>query len=105
MKSNPRSKPKKDPPMTGDELGRRLLKSIREINAGKIGRVTHVEVNEVLQARHKTGLSQSEFASALHISRRTLQEWEQGRRVPSGAAQTLIRIAHRFPNVVKALLP
>jgi hypothetical protein len=39
-------------------------------------------------------------AQALHISPRTLQEWEQGRRKPSGAAQALIQIAFRHPEVI-----
>jgi putative transcriptional regulator len=53
-----------------------------------------------LEARNKTGLSQQQFASVLHISKRTLQDWEQGRRQPSGAAQTLIRIALARPEVI-----
>lgn len=48
----------------------------------------------------KTGLSQAQFAKALQISPRTLQEWEQGRRHPSGAAQALIQIAFRHPEVI-----
>ena len=52
-------------------------------------------------ARLKTGLTQSQFAQALHISPRTLQEWEQGRREPSGAAQALINIAFRHPEIIK----
>ncbi len=59
-----------------------------------------VEPNEVLQARQGTGLSQAQFAQPLSISKRTLQEWEQGRRSPSGAAQALIRIARKHPEVV-----
>jgi DNA-binding transcriptional regulator YiaG len=47
--------------------------------------------------REKTGLSQSEFARLLGVSIRTLQEWEQGRRAPSGAARTLILIAAKNP--------
>lgn len=43
-------------------------------------------------------------ADALGISKRTLQEWEQGRRSPSGAAQTPIRIAERHPEVVREAL-
>jgi putative transcriptional regulator len=61
-------------------------------------------VNEVAQARHSTGLSQAEFAAALSISKRTLQEWEQGRRAPSGAAQALIRIASKHPAIVRDAL-
>lgn len=88
----------------GEELGLRLLQSVREMKAGQAARVTKVEPNEVAMARQKSGLSQSEFADALGISKRTLQEWEQGRRSPSGAAQTLIRIAKRHPEVVREAL-
>lgn len=86
--------------MTGEELGQKLLKSIREMKAGKAARATQVAPNEVAAARMKTGLSQAQFAKALHISARTLQEWEQGRRHPSGAAQALIQIAFRHPEVI-----
>ena len=75
---------------SGEELGLKLLQSVREMKARTFARKTEMEVNEVVQARQGTGLSQSEFASALSISKRTLQEWEQGRRAPSGAAQAQI---------------
>ena len=87
-----------------EELGRKLLQSVREMMAGKAARVTHVKLNEVTEARQNSGLSQAQFAGALGISKRTLQEWEQGRRFPSGAAQTLIRIARRHPEVVRESL-
>lgn len=86
---------------SGEELGLKLRQSVREMKARKFARVTEVEVNEVVQTRQGTGLSQSEFACALSISKRTLQEWEQGRRAPSGAAQALIRIARKHPEVVR----
>lgn len=88
----------------GEELGLKLLQSVREMKARNFARITEVELNEVVQARHSTGLSQAEFASALSISKRTLQEWEQGRRAPSGAAQALIRIARTHPEVVRESL-
>jgi putative transcriptional regulator len=88
----------------GEELGRKLLQSIREMKAGSAARVTKIEPNEVVQARHITGLSQADFAQALSISKRTLQEWEQGRRSPSGAAQSLIRIAMRHPEVLREIV-
>ena len=87
-----------------EELGLKLLQSVREMKAGKFARVTQVAINEVVEARQSTGMSQAEFASALHISKRTLQEWEQGRRSPSGAAQALVRIAKRHPDVLKEAL-
>lgn len=89
---------------SGEMLGRKLLQSVREMKAARAARVTKVELNEVAQARQKTGMSQAEFAEALHISKRTLQDWEQGRRSPSGAAQALIRIATRHPEVVREAL-
>lgn len=85
--------------VAGEELGRKLLQSVREMKAGKTGRVTLVETNEVAAAR-LTGLSQVQFAKALRISPRTLQAWEQGRRHPSGAAQALTQIANRHPEVI-----
>jgi len=92
------------PASAGEVLGRKLLQSVREMKAGQRGRITDIEVNEIVQARQQTGLSQTQFAQALHISKRTLQEWEQGRRSPSGAAQALIRIAKRHPEVVREVL-
>jgi putative transcriptional regulator len=87
--------------MTGEELGHKLLQSVKEMKAGNAARTTLIEPNEVASARLKTGLSQTQFASALQISPRTLQEWEQGRRKPSGAAKALIQIAFRHPEVIQ----
>lgn len=91
-------------PSSGEVLGLKLLESVRQMKARNFARVTQVAANEVLEARQSTGMSQSEFASALSISKRTLQEWEQGRRSPSGAAQALIRIARKHPEVVREAL-
>ncbi len=89
---------------SGEALGRKLLQSVREMKAGQRARETVVAPNEVALARQSTGLSQAEFAEALHISKRTLREWEQGRRSPSGAAKALIQIARRHPEVVREAL-
>ena len=89
---------------SGEKIGQRLLVSVRQMKERNFGRVTEVAINEVVEARQSTGMSQSEFASALSISKRTLQEWEQGRRSPSGAAQALIRIARKHPDVVREAL-
>ena len=95
---------KAKPSTSGEVLGLKLIQSVREMKAGKFARVTQVVINEVVEARQSTGMSQAEFASALHISKRTLQEWEQGRRSPSGAAQALVRIAKRHPDVLREAL-
>lgn len=57
--------------------------------------------SNISRARAESGLSQSEFAQALHISPRTLQEWEQGRRKPSASAKALINIALRHPEIIR----
>ena len=82
-----------------EDLGALLLQSVREMKAGKRGRETRVSVSWVVQVRHKTGLSQSDFATLLGVSARTLQDWEQGRREPSGGARSLLRIADKHPEV------
>ena len=52
----------------------------------------------------KLNLSQQQFAELLGISKRTLQEWEQGRSKPSGPARSLLKVASEYPeNVLKAL--
>jgi putative transcriptional regulator len=62
------------------------------------------EAFPVVKARLKVGLSQAEFAKLLGVSKRTLQEWEQGRRQPTGAAQSLLRIAVERPDVLREVL-
>jgi len=79
-----------------------LLVSVRQMKIGKAARVTTVEVSAATEARNRVGMSQSEFAKLLGVSVRTLQDWEQGRREPSGAAKTLLRIALQNPEAVKA---
>jgi len=77
-----------------------LLESVRQAKRGE-GRVTHVPMTAAAEARLKVGVSQSAFAQLLGVSVRTLQEWEQGRREPSGAAKTLLRIAMRSPEAIR----
>ena len=57
----------------------------------------------VVAARAATGLSQAAFSKLLGVSVRTLQEWEQGRKIPSGAAATLLKVAARHPEILKEL--
>lgn len=85
--------------MTGQELGLKLLASVKQMKAG-LGTVAH---SPVAQARAVSELSQAQFAALMGVSVRTLQEWEQGRRKPSGAAQTLLAVAMRHPEVLREL--
>jgi len=85
------------------DIGAELLASVLEMKAGKVGKVHRVSLSEVTNARAKSGLSQSQFAQVLGVSTRTLQEWEQGRRKPSGAAQSLLAIAAKRPDVIREI--
>ena len=114
---------------TKRNLNAELLKSIADVQAGRWARKTEftrradggwrrrivlsdgtVEKDEIipatdwaLAARAGTGLSQAQFAKLIGVSLRTLQEWEQGRKRPSGPAAALLRIVARDPAVVGAL--
>ena len=80
-----------------------LLKSVKEMGRGQAARVTRVEVPQAAEARSRVSLSQQDFARLLGVSARTLQDWEQGRRKPTGAAKTLLRVAFSHPEVLREL--
>jgi putative transcriptional regulator len=114
---------------TRRDLNAELREIIADVKAGKWARRTEftrradgswrrkivlsdgtVEKDEIipatdwaLAARAGTGLSQAQFAKLIGVSLRTLQEWEQGRKRPSGPAAALLRIVARDPEVVGAL--
>lgn len=79
-------------------IGQEILDGIRQLKRGEHGRI--VNVPSVASIREKTGRSQPKFAQLLGVSVRTLQEWEQGRRAPSGAARALLLIAAKNPHVL-----
>ena len=100
--------PSKSKPLTDKELAAyeaerdlaaELLQAVQEMKAGQL----HVVSSPVIEARKKTGLSQSQFAALMGVSVRTLQGWEQGRKQPSGAARTLLAIASTNPKAVLAV--
>jgi putative transcriptional regulator len=100
--------PSKNKPLTDKELAAYeaerdlaadLLQAVQEMKAGHL----HVVSSPVIEARKKTGLSQSQFAALMGVSVRTLQGWEQGRKQPSGAARTLLAIASTNPKAVLAV--
>ena len=59
---------------------------------------------DVKAVREQFGLSQSQMAAFLNVSKRTLANWEQGRRTPTGPAQTLLRIMELEPGAVRRAL-
>lgn len=84
----------------GRDIGAELLQPMRDVKAGNIGRVNVVKITAAAEARQRLGLSQAQFAGMLGVSVRTYQDWEQGRREPSGAAKTLLRVAAIRPEAV-----
>jgi putative transcriptional regulator len=100
--------PSKSKPLSNAELAKyeatrdlsaEVLQSVREMMAGQV----QVVSSPVIEARKKTGLSQSQFAALMGVSVRTLQGWEQGRKQPSGAARTLLAIASTNPKALLAV--
>lgn len=84
----------------GRDLGADLLQAALECRAG-LGRVVH---SSLIATRKASGLTQAQFAKLMGVSVRTLQEWEQGRRSPSGAAKTLLRVVDAHPEVLRELV-
>lgn len=114
----------------GRDLGAELLQAVRDVNAGRWARKTTFTVLpegvvcrrierpdgtvekeerltgprwELMAARARSGLSQADFAQALGVSKRTLENWEQGRAEPTGAARRLLKLAARFPETLQRL--
>ena len=86
-----------------------LLASVHEMEEivqGKnaAARMTEFPEPEVKLIREKVGLSQNRFALLIGVSKRTLENWEQGRRHPTGPAKALLRILDADPeHAVRAL--
>ena len=85
------------------DIGAEVLDAVRQIKAGK-GRRFAVKVPPIVAMRQRAKLSQTEFAHLLGVSVRTLQDWEQGRRKPTGAARSLLLIAEKRPRVLREVL-
>ncbi len=86
---------------TKRNVGQQMLAGVRAAKRGKGKRFYPALPGDVQAIRKRMGLSQSGFAAVLGVSTRTLQDWEQGRRRPTGPARALLRVADRHP---KALL-
>lgn len=91
--------------MSERNIGLEILQGIREIKAFKAGevdlrsRVLMTEPSAPKQIRANLHLSQAAFAGLMGVSLRTVQDWEQGRREPSGPAKSLLRIAEQHPEI------
>ena len=88
-----------------DDLFKELEESVRQggdILRERVPAACTFEIPEadVATVRERYGLSQAKFASLMGISVRTLQNWEQGRRIPRGPARVLLRVAAFHPEAV-----
>jgi len=90
--------------MVDRDIGQEILEGVREIKAFKANKKrlrTHTLKSPASpqEIRAKLKLSQAAFAGLMGVSLRTVQDWEQGRRKPSGPAESLLRIAEQKPEV------
>src|ERR1041385_3387658 len=91
------------------QLFEELVASIKEagrIHRGEVqpSRSFVFEPQDVRAIREKLHKSQSEFARMIGVTVATLQNWEQGRRVPHGPARALLTVASKAPKVVEKAL-
>ena len=91
--------------MSKRDVGMEILEGIRDIKAHKAGKKslrTHTlkEPAPPQVIRAKLKLSQSAFAGLMGVSLRTVQDWEQGRRIPQGPARVLLQVAARHPDAL-----
>lgn len=89
--------------------GQRLIASAKQALAFAQGKnnacVVHIPNQiDTARIRRKIKMSQSQFAAYFGVSIRTVQEWEQGRVVPSGAARAFLTVIDREPDAVRRAL-
>jgi putative transcriptional regulator len=86
-----------------NEMFNELLESVKEMDRISKGRKKAsrrfiYKKPAVQKIREKTGLSQTDFAKLIGVSKRTLENWEQGRRSPAGPARALLKIVESDPE-------
>ena len=85
------------------DVWQEVLEGAQQIKAGRGKRTSVQSRSRIVRVRLKAGLTQAQFAVLLGVSVRTLEQWEQGRRSPSGAAKTLIQVAEKHPEVLREI--
>ncbi len=92
------------------KAGERILKSAKEALAFVEGKkspgcAVHIpeEIN-VRRIRKKLAMTQKAFAEYFGVNLRTIQDWEQGRRVPSGPSRNFLHVIDQEPETVRAVL-
>lgn len=93
-------------------IGQEILNGIEEVKEWRQGskklKVTKASLPtacDVSKIRHQLHLCQEDFADFMGVSVRTLQNWEQHRREPQGAARSLLRVAQKSPEAILKALP
>ena len=76
--------------------GKLTLKTHQLSNAGEL----NISPDEIVNIREQFNMSRGVFASLLHTSSRTLENWEQGRSAPNGQAVTLLKLVQRHPETL-----
>jgi len=85
------------------DIWQEVLDGVREIKSGGGKRSVVKPRSPIVRARLKAGLTQEQFAALLGVSKRTLEQWEKGRRKPSQAAKMLIKVAKLHPEVLRKI--
>lgn len=82
------------------------LKQAGQIARGerKASRIFRFSDSRIRSIRERTQLSQADFARLMGVSVKTLQNWEQARRQPTGPAAALLQIMERSPRLAIAAL-
>ena len=56
------------------------------------------------RVRKRLGLSQAEFSERIDVPLETIRNWEQGKRRPTGAAKSLLKVLDKAPEAALAAL-
>ena len=94
LKGNPTKKTVK---RRHSAAGKRLIGAMREVQALEFAR-------RITAIRHKMGLAQPEFARKFGLTLRSLQEWEQARRMPDQAVVSYFFVIAINPGAVERAL-
>ena len=85
------------------DIWQEVLAGVMEIKAGGGKLISAEPTSPIIKARLISGFTQEQFANLLGVSKRTLEQWEQGRRIPSGAAKTLLKVAQLHPEILREI--
>lgn len=101
-------KPKRTPPTKRTKLGTDLTEGLRLVLTHQRGEIQLEQIwprpIDVKAIRKRAKMSQAEFSKTYRISKRALQEWEQGGRQPDSAARAYLMVIAKEPAVVRRAL-